>query len=311
MLKWIKYILGIAILAFLVWYLVGHWQSVKALLKLNALELSIIYFASFVGTFNSAVVVIAILSPMGVKTLLVDMVILQNARALLNYVPMKFGTLFMANYLKRHYGLRYSHFGTFSIFLTLLLSVAACLIGLFSMILVYGLDSVQKQILAGVFLVCLTASVFMIFVPLPVPNGSSKLAVLFREFLLGRSAITKNKRSLFTAGVFLLLNFIITAVRLAVIYQSMGVKVHPAGFLVLGALGYIIMFVNLTPGAIGIRETVLGAGAVVLGIPLDAGLTAALIDRAITLSWAFIVGGICTGLIWHRSPADFRKNNNT
>lgn len=309
MLKWIKHILGIAILAFLIWYIAGHWQSVKALLKLNALELVIIYFVSFVGTFNSAVVVMAILSPMGVKTLLVDMIILQNARTLLNYVPMKFGTLFMANYLKRHYGLRYSHFGIFSVFLTLLLSVAACLTGLLAMILVYGLGSVQKQILAGVFLVYLIASVFMIFIPLPAPKGSSKLAVLFREFLLGRSAVTKNKRSLFTAAVFLLFNFIITAVRLAIIYHNMDIKVHPAGFLVLGALGYIIMFVNLTPGAIGIRETVLGAGAVVIGIPLEAGITAALIDRAIAISWAFVVGSICAGWLWHKSPADFEKNN--
>jgi uncharacterized membrane protein YbhN (UPF0104 family) len=307
MLKWFKYILAIVIVFFLFWYLAAHWQDVKALLKLNAFELTVIYFASLVGTLNNAVVVMAILGPIGVRTFFGDMILLQNACMLLNYVPMKFGTLFMANYLKRHYRLKYSQFGTFSVFLTLLLSAAACLTGVFAVILVYGLDSVQKQILAGVFLVCLTASVFMIFIPLPVPKGSSRLAVLFRDFLLSRSAVIKAKRSLFTATFFLLFNFIITAVRLAIIYHGMGVKVHPAGFLILGALGYIVLFVNFTPGALGIREAVLGAGAVILGIPLEAGITAALIDRAITLSWAFVVGGVCAGWIWHKSPADFKE----
>jgi uncharacterized membrane protein YbhN (UPF0104 family) len=307
MIKWFKYILAVVVLAFLIWYIAGHWQDVKELLKLNFSELSIIYLASLVGTLNSAVVVMAILRPMGAKVLFGDMILLQNACLLLNYVPMKFGTLFMANYLKRHYGLKYSQFGTFSVFLTLLLSAAACLTGVLAVIGVYGLDTVQKQILAGIFLICLAASVFMIFIPLPAPKGSSKLAVVFRDFLLGRGAVTRDKKALFTAAAFLFLNFIITSIRLGIIYHSMNLNINPAGFLILGALGYIVLFFNFTPGALGIREAVLGAGAVVLGIPLEAGITAALIDRAITLSWAFVVGGVCAGWIWHKSPADFKE----
>jgi uncharacterized membrane protein YbhN (UPF0104 family) len=308
MIKWFKYILAIVVLAFLIWYLAGHWQDVKELLKLNFSELSIIYLASLVGTLNSAVVVMAILRPMGAKVLFGDMILLQNACLLLNYVPMKFGTLFMANYLKRHYVLKYSHFGTFSVFLTLLLSAAACFTGVLAVVFAYGLAGVQKQILAGIFLICLAASVFMIFIPLPAPKGSSKLAVVFRDFLLGRGAVTRDKKALFTAAAFLFLNFIITSIRLGIIYHSMNLNINPAGFLILGALGYIVLFFNFTPGALGIREAVLGAGAVVLGIPLEAGITAALIDRAITLSWAFVVGGVCAGWIWHKSPADFKKN---
>jgi uncharacterized membrane protein YbhN (UPF0104 family) len=307
MLKWLKYLLGIAILAFLVWYLAGHWQDVKELLRLNLSELSIIYLASFIGTLNSAVVVMVILRPMGAKVLFGDMIVLQNACLLLNYAPMKFGTLFMANYLKRHYGLKYSHFGTFSVFLTLLLSAAACFTGVLAVVFAYGLADMQKQILAGVFLIGLVASIFMIFIPLPAPKGSSKLAVVFRDFLLGRGAVTRDKKALFTAAAFLFFNFIITSVRFAIIYRSMNLKVNPAGFLVLGALGYIVLFINFTPGAIGIREAVLGAGSVVLGIPLEVGITAALIDRAITLSWAFAVGGVCAGWLWQKSPVDFNK----
>lgn len=307
MIKWLKYLLGIAIFAFLIWYLIEHRQQVNAMLKLSITELTAIYIISFIGVFNSAMVVKVILKPIGARTFLGDMVLLQNACMLLNYVPMKFGTLFMANYLKRHYGLKYSHFGTFSVFLTLLLSAAACLTGIIAIIGAYGLDSMQKQLLTGAFLICLTVSVFLIWVPLPVPKGSSRIAVLFRDFLLGRSAVTRNKESLLAAAFFLLFNFILTAIRLAVIYYSMGLHVHPAGFLVLGALGYIAMFANFTPGALGIREAVLGAGAAVLGIPLEAGITAAVIDRAIALSWAFVIGGICTGWLWYKSPADFSK----
>jgi uncharacterized membrane protein YbhN (UPF0104 family) len=306
--KWLKNFLGLVIIVFLLWYLAKHWQDVRALLKLNGFELAVIYFVSFIGILNSAVVVRAILKPMGIRALFLDMVLLQNACLLLNYVPMKFGTLFMANYLKRHYGLKYSQFGTFSVYLTLLLSAVASLTGIIAMIFVYGLADVQKQLLTAVFLICLVASILLILVPLPVPKGTSRLAIVLRDFLIGRKAVSQDTKSLFVVGFFLLFNFVLTSIRLAVIYHSMNVKVHPAGFLVLGALGFILMFINITPGALGIREAVLGAGAVVLGVPLEAGVTAAIIDRAITLSWAFVVGGACTGWLWHKSPADFRKD---
>jgi len=58
---------------------------------------------------------------------------------------------------------------------------------------------------------------------------------------------------------------------------------------------------------LGIRELVLTFGAVVLGVPGKVGLLAAMIDRAIIISYAFVVGGICTVWLWHRSPADFKK----
>ena len=87
----------------------------------------------------------------------------------------------------------------------------------------------------------------------------------------------------------------------------MGIKIHPAGCLILGALGFVAMFTSLTPGSLGIREIVLGAGAAVLGVPLKVGILAAMIDRAIIISYVFVIGGSCTLWLWHNSSADFKK----
>lgn len=308
MLKWLKNLLGLVIIIFLLWYLAEHWQDVRALLKLNGFELAVIYLLCLAGILDSAVVVMAILRPMGIRVFFFDMVLLQNAGLLLNYVPMKFGTFFMANYLKRHYKLKYSYYGTFAVYLTLILSAVASLTGMIVMVFVYGTGDYQRQILTAVFLICFFASCFLLFLPLPVPKGSSKLAIVLRDFLTSRGTLMWDAKVLLSVEVLLFFNFVFASVRLAVIYYSMGVHIHPAGFLVLGVLGYITMFVNITPGSLGIREAVLGAGAVVLGVPLEAGFTAAIIDRAIALSWAFVVGGACAGWLWHKSPADFRKD---
>lgn len=307
MAKLFKNILGIVITAILLWYLVRHWDQTKELLRLSVLELALIYFVALVGVLNSALVDKIILKPMGVSAMYSDMLLLQNASLLLNYAPMKFGTLFRANYFKKHYGLKYSHFGVFSLYLAFILSTAASAIGVIVMVFVYGLADIQRQILTVVFTVCGAASLLLIVVPLPVPKSSAKIMVVLRDFIIGRKTITSDTKTVCLATFFLFLNFVLTAVRLAIIYHSMGKDIHPAGYLILGALGYVMMFISLTPGAIGIREVVLGAGATVLGISFEVGITAAMIDRAVALAWSFLIGGICTAIIWHKSPSDFKE----
>ena len=75
----------------------------------------------------------------------------------------------------------------------------------------------------------------------------------------------------------------------------------------LGATGFAAAVMGLTPGALGVRELLLGGSSVMMGIPLEIGLTAAMFDRAIMLSWTFVVGGGCTVWFWHKSPSDFKK----
>ena len=307
MTKWIKNVLGIIIVIFLLWYLSKHWGKVKFLIRLRPAELLIIYLVSFLATLNSGYIVQRLLRTLKVRTSFWDMVLLQNAVYLLNYVPMKFGTVFRANYLKRHYGLTYAQFGTFFVYIMLLMAATASAVGFVVLVAVYGVAGYERKVLAAVFLGLLAFSIFSAFIPLPEPAGSGKLSTTVRNFLIGRQQVTRDKYTLFVCTTILVVNFIISSVRLGIIYNSMGQNVHPAGYLVLGALGFVTMFVSLTPGSLGIRELVLGSGSVVLGIPLEVGILAAMIDRAIALSWCFVVGSVCAGWLWHKSPADFKK----
>jgi len=308
MTKWIRNILGIVIVIFLLWYLSKHWDKIKVLLKLSTTELLIIYVISFLGTLNSGYIVRRLLNTLEVKTFFWDMVLLQNATYLLNYVPMKFGTVFRANYLKRHYGLSYAHFGTFFVYLTLLMTATASVVGLVVLVAIYGIAGYGMKVLSLVFFGLLAFSVFFAFIPLPIPTGSNRLSTTVRNFLTSRNQVAGNKRALAVCTAFLAGNFILSSVRLGIIYNSMGQNIHPAGYLVLGALGFVTMFVSLTPGSLGIRELILGSAAVALGIPLEVGVLAAMIDRAIALSWCFVIGGACTAWLWHKSPADFKKH---
>jgi len=304
--KWLRNILALIILGFLIWYLAGHWQQLRALLKLSPQQLVLIYFLWFLLSLSSARVVQCLLNGLKTKTRFWDMVLLHNAAVLLNYAPMKFGTLFRANYLKRHYGLRYAHFATFFLYITFLMTATAAIIGLVVLATIYGLGGYESKVLALVFAVTIIASLLFLFVPLPIPAGKGQLRSVLRNFLSGRSQVSKERKTILVATAYLVVNFFLSAVRLAIIYESMGKSIHFGGCLILGALGFVVLFIGLTPGSLGIRELVLGFGAVVLGIPFEVGILAAIIDRAIIISYAFVAGGICTVWLWRKSPADLR-----
>jgi uncharacterized membrane protein YbhN (UPF0104 family) len=305
--KWLKNILGVAILGVLLWYLVRHWEQLEALFNLTFLQLVTIYVLYFLVMLNITLAVQYLLKGLGVRTRFWDMLWLHNAALLLNYVPMKFGTLFRANYLKRHYGLRYTHFATFFLYITFLMTAMAAIIGLSVLVLFYGLGEYESKILAVVFLASIGGSLLFIFVPLPVPRGEGWFSTMLRNFLTGRSQISKEKKALVISLLYLVANFFLTAVRIGIIYHCISQKVHPGGYVILGALGFVALFIALTPGSLGVKELVLSFGAVALGVPFEVGLLAAMIDRAITFSYAFVLGGSCTVWLWHKSPADFKK----
>jgi len=311
MAKWLKNIFGLAVLAFLVWYLAEHWQELKVLLSFDPGQFATMFLLCFLTTAINAGVVQCLIRALGTKTNLWDMIWLNNAAILLNYAPMKFGTIFRANYLKRHYQLAYSHFATFFIYITFLMTASAAIVGLIVLVTVYTLNGYESKILAIVFLAIILGSLIFLFVPLPIPAGQGRFIAMIRNFLTGRSNIAKQRKAILTSTLFLTVNFLLTALRIGIIYHSMGKDVHPAGFLVLGALGFVVLFIALTPGSLGVRELVLGAGAVVLGVPLEIGVLAALIDRAVLISYAFTVGGGSALYLWRKSPADFKKQDSS
>jgi len=306
--KWFRYILAIAILAFLVWYLAGRWEELNVLLELSPLQVLVLGGLCLVQAGGSAAVVQSLLGALEVKTSVWDMVLLQNASSLLNYVPMKFGTVFRATYLKRHYGLAYARFTSLFLYMTFLMTTMAGMLGFVVLLVVYGLGGYENKILAIVFAIAVVVSLLLLFLPLPVPGGQGKVRSTLRNFLFGRSQIAKRKKAILIASGLLAVNFVLTAVRLGIIYHSMGKDIHVGGYLILGALGFVVLFVALTPGSLGIRELVLGCSAVVMGVPLQVGILAAMIDRAITMSYAFVAGGVSAGLLRRRSPADFKPS---
>jgi hypothetical protein len=307
MTRWLKNVLGIVIIGLLLWYLAKHWDSLKGLINLQLSTIIYLFVTMTIGVCVGAYTIRHLTTAFCISPRFAEMFHLHNATILLNYMPMKFGTLYRANYLKRHYGLMYAHFMVLFIYLLILTTMAAAVIGLLVLLTVYGLNRYETLLLGLIFVAVLIFSVILLFIPLPAIKGTNKLTIALRNFAQGRKMMTENAFDLCVSMLLAAGCFLSSSIQLAVIYHSMGQDIHPAGYLVLGAVAYVTMFLGITPGSLGLRELALAFAAVALGIDFNVGSLAAVIDRAVVLVWSVTIGIASTVYLWYKSPQDFKK----
>lgn len=205
-----------------------------------------------VACLNARVIQI-MLRVLGVRTLFWQMTCLEHAAQLLNYAPMKFGTLFRAHYLKRHFELEYASYAASFAYITFLMVGSACTLGLVSLGLGIGFEAYKSKILGLILGVLTASSIAMLVIPIKEPGGDGRFSRWLRAFLSGRIRIGRSRNDLVLSTILLILNFIVGALRIGIICKSMNVDISLAGYLVLGSLGYVALLAGITPGSLGIR----------------------------------------------------------
>jgi uncharacterized membrane protein YbhN (UPF0104 family) len=278
--------------------------------RLNFLELFSVYVLFFLLTAATAGSVILLIKSFKINTNVVKMFFLHNAVMLLNYAPMKLGTLFRANYLKNHYSLSYTNFAAFSFYITFLMTGVSCVTASLCLILYYPINTLPAIVMCVILVITSLISFLLLFFPVPEFAGKLKNVKLLGNLLLARSAMSSDFKILLYTMISLAASFGLIAIRLYIIYHSLGIKVDFAGCLILGAMTFVTLFVSFTPGSLGIQEAVLSFGAVVLNVPFEQGVLVAMIDRAIIMSYLFTAGLVCTLSLWITDRKDFKTVKN-
>lgn len=279
--------IALLLTAALVVWLVGQREHLADLQRIDAATLAAVYAISLAGTLVSGRAIQVLLARLGAQVSFLDMVLLQNASTALAFLPMKGATLLRAGYLRRRYGIDYARLGAFLVLLTILSLGISSAIAAASLIASVDLAGEGALLLAGLLVVFTLLALAVAAVPLPrrwQPPPRLRGILALRQELTARPAAWAEPTLL------LVVHYLLAALRLGLIYRGLGIDLDAAGALVLAAVGVASLLISITPGALGIRELALGGGAFALGIPLELGMLVALVERAIGLSWALVVG---------------------
>lgn len=301
-------VLGAAVLVALVCYLAGQWQELRGLLRVGPAAAAALGLTAAAGAAVGAAAIRRLLVVFGPRPSLWEMFLLHNVTLLLNYLPFKAGTFYRANYLKRRYGLAYSHFAVLFVYLLLLMVIAASAGGLAALAVFYDLRLRETGLLAGLLGLFLAAALTLAFAPLPALPEKGAIGRWLGSFAAGRGLLARDRRAV-AAGLILSGGcFVVSSLQIGIIYGCVGQELSPAGYLVLGAVAYVTMFLGITPGALGLRELALALAGVSLGVDFSVGSLAALLDRGVAIVWSSTVGVAAAAYLWYKYPRDFERD---
>lgn len=290
-------VLALLLLGLSVAYVATNQQRLRDLERLDAATLAAAWATVLLSIMASARLFQLLLARVGTRAGFGDMLLLQNASTVLALFPLKGGSVFRALYLRQRYGIEIGRLGVFFVFLLLLsLGVTSALA---AVVLVGTGDGLSGRRGALAALLAALALGALLAAVVPPPRLLRRWAIVARLDEVRRAAIAGLGDWVRPAG-WVVVQFAVAAVRIAVLYRGLGIGLTAPEALVLAALGNAALIVAITPAALGVRELVLGGGAVALGLSMEVGLLVALVERAVVLAWALVVGLPATVVVFNR-----------
>lgn len=219
-----------------------------------------------------------------------------------NYLPLRAGTLVRARYMKKVHGLSYSRTGSIFGIRIVLMVLSTGLLGLLGSLGLWFFDGIFAWQLLVAFLGLASAAVIVTAMPLPrFASRSGKLQRAWADFRAGFLTIRTRPHVSARVLLLMLLQYLTVAVRLHVALAAVGVHPTPFTLMVLAPGLGLSSFVAIVPGALGIREALMGYVSLVTGTQFSVGLFAATIDRGVMLAVTATLGFAGFLYVWHRS----------
>lgn len=214
-----------------------------------------------------------------------------------NYItPFSGGLIARATYLKYRYAFPYAQFATVLASSYLVTFWVVGVVGVLALLTFVGAAQFfwQMALLFATVIVAISALVMLPSAKLPWNN---RLARIVNVSLEGW-ALVKNDRSLLLKLIaYSLVNISLNGLSFWVAYQSLGSPISFAAALLVGLLAVFSILINVTPGNLGIQESVISLSSGLLGAGVGQGLLVGLLIRAATVVSAFTLGPIFSFLL--------------
>lgn len=207
-----------------------------------------------------------------------------------NYLPGQIGTLYRVRYLKKNHGLDMLKSAAVYGTNLLLLLTAAGFLCISSFLVKFMESSEVSFFILGVGATFILVSLMLLKLDSKAFLPFGALSKYTSKFDSGRRQILEHKA---TSVLVLLLEIIrlsLGSLRMMLLFSFIGMESSLGLALWLSPLGALTTFIALTPGGLGLRELVIGAGAGLEGSSFGEALTVASGERAINLTLVIIFG---------------------
>jgi uncharacterized membrane protein YbhN (UPF0104 family) len=258
--------------------------------------------ANIASLFINGIFIKVILVPFNKSIAIFESLYVSLISSVGNYfAPVGAGLGFRAIYLKRRHGLAYGDFITTVAGNYLLVFLTTSAAGLIALAIVYQRTGQAYWVLTAVF-----TSLFIIdfmFMSVKVARFIANLlkrlrfakfvADLFQRIIEGWLLVIGDKRLVTRLLGLTAIGFPLLLLTIFLVLSSLNIHVAFSSLLMLAALSSLSVFINITPGNIGVKEAVFIFSSQVIGLTTPQILAYSLIDRGVlfivlSCGWIFI-----------------------
>jgi|GEM_PF-3034483 len=209
---------------------------------------------------------------------------------LLNYLPMKPGTVYAAYALRRHAGLQISHFGAVFLVHNLLMVITAAASAAM-VIAVHPASNTATGRTAFMFLtsVSVLSTLAAIFADRLSTKVPGRIGGIIGKLAAGFSVMRGYPRMLYMTLALSFVTFALATFRMHILYGCTSQSITLTDSVVVTAAGQLAIMISITPAAIGIRELLVGMSSPLVAASTAAGVIAASLERVIVLLCLVII----------------------
>jgi len=287
----IVWLITILLICWLVFYIKNENEKLATLLNLNFTQIILLSFICLILFIPKGLIRKLMAQRLGVHLVFIDwygLFMVTNFISLI--IPARGDFVFSAAYLKRKYELPFSKFGSMIYGNAILLAI------------VLSLEASLGLLLLGIIQGTWNFKVFGIVIA--IGFGALPFALLSRSYIQGENLFVKklknalegweqlrsDKKLLLKSGLLVVTNSLIFTIWMYASYQVLGFNPQLIPVFFAGVVTQMSFFFSLTPGNLGVRETIVGFVSQVTGLGFTEGVAVTILQRVISMAIFFIAG---------------------
>lgn len=201
------------------------------------------------------------------------------------FAPAGSGLGIRAVYLKRHHKLGYSNYVSIVLCSYIFTFIVSSIFGLLALFMLQASNSPGVQLLAFIFLVLLLSSLSLLFFRIKKGQHKTrigrKVGAIFFQIHEGWLLLLSHRKVMIQLFGLTIVNTLLTLLTTYILTQAIGAHIGFAAILLYSVLGSLSVFINITPGNLGVKEAIYIILSSVIGLSTAEILSIAVIDRAV------------------------------
>ena len=272
-------------------YMVKHANDVRSALNVSPVNLVLLSLLDILFIGLNGVRIKVLTDIFGIPLRPLEWFGLSATNSLLNYLPAQGGTITRGAYLRQIHNLPLSAFAASVAASYLITFMSMGFVGLIAMLGVFLTRGLVSLELTGLLIALILASLLMMCVRWPARfQAEGPILNRLKRVWDGWLIIRSHRRTIRNLIILDVLSVLTYAYRLILSFQIVSVTVTLWMALAIAPPAMLSVVTSLTPGALGIKEAIVGWGADLLGASAARGIQAAAADRLIVVVWTAILG---------------------